>query len=140
MSNPTRYASLSVPAAPTNEDPLAEVEEWQNSENPSVLQALFAVDTISNEIMTQVGILLKAGSDNGPLPGFAVKYLIMGGASQTGGVTLNYIGTAHPAARLPWKQWWSQAKLNCPIVSVVKLVGSWSEPTRQTCGPPDVHA
>lgn len=101
MANPSRYARLSVPSAPTNEDPLAELETWSQSESPTVPQELFAIDTISNEIMAQVGTLLKSGDNGGVLPRFAVRYLVMGGASQTGGATLNFIRAAHPGARLP---------------------------------------
>ena len=77
--NPERYAMLEIPEAAGEGG---------------------AQDVISQEIMTQVGALLKSNTDNGPLAGMQVDYLIMGGASQTGGTTLRYIEHSHEGARL----------------------------------------
>jgi hypothetical protein len=88
-SNPTRYASLKIPevaaasAAPTN--PLAGG----------------AQSRISQAILTQVGALLKSNPAGGPFAGMKVKYLLMGGSSQTGGTTLQYIQESHAQARMP---------------------------------------
>lgn len=101
VSNPGRYASLHVPAAPASEQSFAALLEWQQGDDGNPPRTLFAIDAISNEIMTQVGMLLKAGPEDSPLRGFTVKHLIMGGASQTGMATLNYINAAHASARLP---------------------------------------
>ncbi|ADP82105.1 hypothetical protein FraEuI1c_4104 [Pseudofrankia inefficax] len=100
LSNPSRYASLHVPSAAASEESFAALMAWQQGDDANPPRTLFAIDAISNEIMTQVGVLLKAGSEDGPLPGFAVEHLIMGGASQTGMATLNYIEASHPNARL----------------------------------------
>ena len=92
-SNPTRYASLQLPEAPP---PPA-----GTSAGPA---AGGAQDLISQAIMTQVGALLKssaAKAANGPFPGLAVKYLVMGGSSQTGGTTLRYIQNSHAKSVLP---------------------------------------
>ena len=85
--NPERYATLEVPeaAAPAGA-PAAD--------------ARVAQDLVSQEIMTQVGALLKRNADHGPFAGMTVRHLIMGGASQTGGTTLRYIEHSHARARL----------------------------------------
>ena len=86
-SNPARYASLQIPEAPA-----------AASGNP---MASGPQDAISQEIMSQVGALLKSDASNGPFAGMKVKYLIMGGSSQTGMTTLRYIQESHAKARLP---------------------------------------
>jgi hypothetical protein len=84
--NPARYASLQIPEAPgASANPMAP--------NPQ--------DAISQEIMSQAGALLKSNAGNGPFAGMKVKYLIMGGSSQTGMTTLRYIQQSHAKARLP---------------------------------------
>jgi hypothetical protein len=85
-SNAARYASLQIPeAAGALANPLASGPQ----------------DTISQEILSQVGALLKSNGSNGPFAGMKVKYLIMGGSSQTGMTTLRYIQESHAKARLP---------------------------------------
>jgi hypothetical protein len=85
-SNAARYASLQIPEAPaTSASPMASGPQ----------------DAISQEIMSQVGALLKSNASNGPFDGMKVKYLIMGGSSQTGMTTLRYIQESHAKARLP---------------------------------------
>ncbi|MGO9932334.1 MAG: alpha/beta hydrolase domain-containing protein [Steroidobacteraceae bacterium] len=86
-SNAARYASLQIPEAPA-----------AASANP---MAPGPQDAISQEIMSQVGALLKSNASNGPFAGMKVKYLIMGGSSQTGMTTLRYIQESHAKARLP---------------------------------------
>lgn len=89
-SNPSRYASLQIPEAP------------QSAAGPAANpMAAGAQDLISQQIMTQVGALLKSNAKNGPFSGMKVKYLIMGGASQTGGTTLRYIQDSHAKAHMP---------------------------------------
>jgi Alpha/beta hydrolase domain len=90
-ANPKRYASLKIPEAPS---PGGAPPANPFAGNP-------AQDTISQEIMTQVGALLKSNAKKGPFAGMTVKYLIMGGASQTGGTTLRYIQQSHAHAHLP---------------------------------------
>jgi hypothetical protein len=85
-SNPARYASLQIPEA-TGAPP-----------NPMVPGPQ---DAISQQIMSQVGALLKSNASNGPFAGMTVKYLIMGGSSQTGMTTLRYIQESHARARMP---------------------------------------
>jgi Alpha/beta hydrolase domain len=85
-SNAARYASLQIPEAPaTSANPMASSPQ----------------DAISQEIMSQVGALLKSNASNGPFAGMKVNYLIMGGSSQTGMTTLRYIQESHAKARLP---------------------------------------
>ena len=85
-SNPARYATLQIPEATgAAEGPLAAGPQ----------------DAISQDIMTQVGKLLKSNLSNGPFAGMKVKYLIMGGSSQTGMTTLRYIQQSHARARMP---------------------------------------
>ena len=83
--NPTRYAALFVPEAPAGANGMAPSPQ----------------DRISQAIMTQVGALLKSSPANGPFAGARVRYLLMGGSSQTGGTTLRYIEQSHASARLP---------------------------------------
>jgi hypothetical protein len=85
-SNGARYASLQIPAAAgTPANPMAS--------NPQ--------DAISQQIMTQVGALLRSNASSGPFAGMTVKHLVMGGSSQTGMTTLRYIQQSHSRARLP---------------------------------------
>jgi hypothetical protein len=85
-SNAARYATLQIPeAAGTPPNPMAP--------NPQ--------DGISQQILTQVGALLKSNASNGPFAGMTVKHLIMGGSSQTGMTTLRYIQESHSRARMP---------------------------------------
>jgi hypothetical protein len=85
--NAARYASLQIPqaqgAAPAN----------PTASNPQ--------DAISQQIMTQVGALLKSNLSHGPFAGLKVETLVMGGSSQTGMTTLRYIQESHAKARLP---------------------------------------
>jgi hypothetical protein len=85
--NPSRYASLQIPEAPGVPPPNVMMP------NPQ--------DAISQEIMTQVGTLLKSNLSKGPFAGMTVKTLIMGGSSQTGMTTLRYVQESHAKARLP---------------------------------------
>lgn len=96
-SNPERYESLQVPSTPGADEAVAELMTWSQGESKTVPAAAFAIDGVSNEILAQAGALLKAGG----IAGFPAKYLILGGASQTGGATLNFIRGAHATARLP---------------------------------------
>lgn len=84
--NATRYGTLDIPLA---------AGPAQN------MLAAGAQDTISQDILTQVGALLKSPVAGGPFAGLKVKYLIMGGSSQTGGTTLRYIQQSHARARMP---------------------------------------
>jgi hypothetical protein len=89
-SNPTRYASLKIPEAPAAAGAAVG--------NPL---AGGAQSKISQEILTQVGALLKSNGKAGAFAGMKVKYLLMGGSSQTGGTTLQYIQESHAQARMP---------------------------------------
>ena len=87
-SNESRYQSLQIP----------EVAPAAPSMNP---MGGGAQDLVSQAIMTQVGALLKSNLASGPFAGMKVKYLLMGGSSQTGGTTLRYIQDSHAKARMP---------------------------------------
>jgi hypothetical protein len=89
-SNPTRYASLKIPEAP---QPAAAPSGNPLAGGPQ--------SKISQAILTQVGALLKSNLANGPFAAMQVKYLLMGGSSQTGGTTLQYIQQEHAHARMP---------------------------------------
>jgi Alpha/beta hydrolase domain len=82
--NPARYASLYIPEASAGPNDMAASPQ----------------DAISQAIMTQVGMLLKSNRKAGSFAGAKVRYLLMGGSSQTGGTTLRYIEQSHAAARL----------------------------------------
>lgn len=100
-TNPVRYATLDVPTIElaASEQAASALRAWSQSTSGTVPIEVFAVDTVSNAIMAQVGAALKLGSEGSPFGG-STAYLIMGGASQTGGATLNYIKEAHAGARL----------------------------------------
>jgi hypothetical protein len=87
--NPKRYATLNLP----------EVAAAAGAQQGGMSGG--AQDMISQQIMTQVGQMLKSNPHNGPLAGMTVKYLLMGGSSQTGGTTLRYIQQSHAGARMP---------------------------------------
>ena len=88
-ANPARYASLSIPDLGAGKGP------------GGATMANGPQDHFSQAIMTQVGQLLKDNRSDGPLRGLRVRYLTMGGASQTGGTTWRYIAQSHAAARRP---------------------------------------
>lgn len=91
-ANPARYSSLTLPDA--GEPRTGPNLRSGNPFGPS------AQDLISQAIMTQIGAMLKANLRDGPFGDLAVRYLVMGGASQTGGTTLRYIAQSHDSARL----------------------------------------
>jgi hypothetical protein len=88
--NPKRYVQLQVPEAAA-----AAGAAPANGLNGG------AQDLISQAIMTQIGQMLKSNRKDGPLAGMTVKYLLMGGSSQTGATTLHYIQQSHAGARMP---------------------------------------
>jgi Alpha/beta hydrolase domain len=92
-SNPARYASLRIPEMPQ--------QAAAPGTPPGNPLAGGAQSRISQAILTQVGALLKSNLANGPFAGMKVKYLLMGGSSQTGGTTLQYIQESHAKARMP---------------------------------------
>lgn len=102
-ANPARYETLNVPTLDlaASEQAAAALIAWSQSQSGVVPADVFAVDPVSNGILTQVGAALKRGAQRSPFSPGAVTHLIMGGASQTGGATLNYITHAHAKARLP---------------------------------------
>jgi hypothetical protein len=87
--NPQRYAGLTIPVAPPA----------PAQPSAGLIMAGGPQDLISQEIMTQVGRLLKANL-RGPFRGMRVSKLVMGGASQTGGTTLRYVQQSHARAKL----------------------------------------
>ena len=89
--NANRYAKLSIP----------ELEPAPTGAMPAALMSGGAQDLFSQVIMTQVGKLLKSNAKDSPFAGMPVKWLVMGGASQTGGTTLRYIENSHAKARMP---------------------------------------
>jgi hypothetical protein len=91
--NPQRYAGLVLPVVPAPPPPTPGAAM-------SMVMAGGPQDMVSQEIMTQVGRLLKANLPNGPFRGMRVTKLVMGGASQTGGTTLRYIQQSHAQAKL----------------------------------------
>jgi hypothetical protein len=87
--NAARYANLTIP----------EVEAAAST--PQQMMSGGAQDLYSQAIMTQVGEFLKSNTKDSPFAGLQVKFLVMGGASQTGGTTLRYIENSHAKARMP---------------------------------------
>lgn len=91
-SNPVRYADLAIPLAPDSPDGAMPVGQSALSGGPQ--------DRISQEIIAQLGRLLKANLADGPFAGMSVRQLLLGGWSQTGGTTLRYIQQSHQIERL----------------------------------------
>jgi hypothetical protein len=102
-SNPIRYETLHIPERPGDdlEAAIADRHSGEPERSASGLSSLWRVDQVSNAILTQLGELIKGNLPGGPLVGSTVNHLILGGASQTGVHTLNFIQYAHPGARMP---------------------------------------
>jgi hypothetical protein len=54
----------------------------------------------TNDILAQVGALIKSDRKDNPLSGFAVRKMILAGSSASAGVAQNYLANAHMAQRL----------------------------------------
>jgi hypothetical protein len=54
----------------------------------------------TNDILAQVGALIKSDHKDNPLSGFAVRKMILAGSSASAGVAQNYLANAHMAQRL----------------------------------------
>jgi hypothetical protein len=54
----------------------------------------------TNEILAQVGALIKSDHTDNPLRGFAVRKMILAGSSASAAVAQNYLSNAHMAQRL----------------------------------------
>lgn len=89
-SNPTRYADLKIPTVVDS-----------SSQSPLDLLNGGPQDDVSQAIMTQVGTFLKSTTSDGPLGGYDVAHLVMGGSSQTGSTTIQYILKSHASAKMP---------------------------------------
>jgi hypothetical protein len=83
--NAARYASLQIP---------------QTAGGPGTVMAPGPQYSYSQQIMTQVGALLKSNAEHGPFAGMTVKKLVMVGVSQTGMHTWLYIQQSHAKARM----------------------------------------
>jgi hypothetical protein len=95
--NPKRYGALSVPEVPGASQPAPQPGAQPAPPNPA---AAGAQDRISQAIVSQIGAMLKSNPANGPLKGMRVRYLLLGGSSQTGGTTWRYLEQSHATARL----------------------------------------
>lgn len=101
-TNPARYARLTIPEATPAEIaaiPLTGVLAAAPPELAGQLRASVAEGPISHEIMSQVGALLKGPAGARPF-GRTPRWLVTGGYSQTGQLTLNYLRGAAQNARL----------------------------------------
>lgn len=103
LSNPARYAALKLPAgtADAASKATAALDAWSQGESTDFPPDMFANDAVSNAIMAQLGEALKSGAPGSPFGPAQVTCLILGGASQTGVATLNFIANAHGGARMP---------------------------------------
>ena len=54
----------------------------------------------TNDILAQVGALIKSDHKDNPLSGFAVRKMILAGSSASAAVAQNYLANAHMAQRL----------------------------------------
>jgi hypothetical protein len=54
----------------------------------------------ANDILAQVGALMKSGHEDNPLAGLGVRKMILAGSSASAGVATNYLTNAHMAQRL----------------------------------------
>jgi hypothetical protein len=54
----------------------------------------------ANDILAQVGVLIKSDRKDNPLAGFPLRKMILAGSSASAGVATNYLTNAHMAQRL----------------------------------------
>jgi len=100
--NPARYANLTLPEATPEAIaaiPLSGVLAAAPPELAGQLRASVAEGPTSHEIISQTGALLKSRARAGPFRR-PVRWLVTGGYSQTGQLTLNYLRGAAQKARL----------------------------------------
>jgi hypothetical protein len=67
--------------------------------NPDRYKDLQVANGQTNEILAQVGALLKSKQSENPLAGLAIRKLILAGSSASAGVVVNYMAS-HPTYRL----------------------------------------
>ena len=67
--------------------------------NPERYQDLAIANGQANEIIAQVGALIKSKQSNNPLAGFSIRKMILAGSSASAGVVVNYL-PAHMVQRL----------------------------------------
>ena len=70
------------------------------SANEARYKDLVVPNGAANDILAQVGALLKSGRADSPLSGLAVRKMILTGSSASAGVAQNYLTNAHMAQRL----------------------------------------
>jgi hypothetical protein len=68
--------------------------------NPARYKDLVVPNGAANDILAQVGSLIKSDHKDSPLSGLAVRKMILAGSSASAGVAQNYLTNAHMAARL----------------------------------------
>src|SRR4026208_1265112 len=92
-----RHGHISVEIAPQK----AGTEDTIVKSNPQRYAAISLPDMgQANEILAQVGALLKGNGRTSPLTGMRVRHLIMMGTSQSAGTLRGYL-PAHAAWRMP---------------------------------------
>jgi hypothetical protein len=69
--------------------------------NEARYKGLVVPNGAANEILAQVGALIKSDHKDNPLDGLGVRKMILAGSSASAGVALNYLTNAHMAQRLP---------------------------------------
>ena len=68
--------------------------------NEARYKELVVPNSAANEILAQVGALIKSDHMDNPLNGLAIRKMILAGSSASAGVALNYLTNAHMAQRL----------------------------------------
>ena len=105
-TSPEHYEALNIeanPAPPPTGAPVDLVTPPFKEDDDQLRKAwwdeLARYNDASPTILAQAGAALRGPS--GPFAGYAVRNLVLGGHSQTGFVTTNYIDKAHATQRLP---------------------------------------
>nr|WP_239522016.1 alpha/beta hydrolase domain-containing protein [Geodermatophilus sabuli] len=95
------HACLEIVARPINLDnagnPASSLEPF-NAERYGTLSVTAAQ---TNEIIAQVGRLIRSDARTGPLAGFPVEALVLAGTSDSSAVTRGYMASTHAAQRMP---------------------------------------
>ena len=68
--------------------------------NPARYQMLVVPNGAANDILAQVGALIKSDHKDNPLSGLPVRKMILAGSSASAGVAQNYLTNVHMALRL----------------------------------------
>jgi hypothetical protein len=69
--------------------------------NPDRYGSLMVTDNQTNEILAQIGWLIKSNQPDSPLASYHVTHIVMGGTSDSSDATRAYMGSGHASFRTP---------------------------------------